>query len=101
MFGVLSNADRIRIVEELRGGERDVGTLQSVLEISRPRVSQHLALLKAHRLVEERREGRHVFYRLTVGELASWVLQGLDFVELEIKADLRKAIEEAVGQWQD
>ena len=58
LLGVLSHPHRIRIVEELRAGECDVKSLQELLGISHAGVSQHLALLRAHRLVEERREGR-------------------------------------------
>lgn len=101
LFGVLANADRIRIVEELRAGEKDVGTLHELVGISRPRVSQHLALMRAHRLVEERRDGRHVYYRLCVSALATWVTQGLDFVEHELRTEVREAIEEAARQWKD
>ncbi len=101
LFGVLANADRIRIVEELRSGEKDVGTLHELVGISRPRVSQHLGLMRAHRLVEERRDGRHVFYHLCVSELAGWVLQGLDFVEFDLKGEWREAIEQATREWRD
>lgn len=101
LFGVLSNPDRIRIVEELRHGEKDVGTLQALVGISRPRVSQHLSLMRAHRLVEERRDGRHVYYHLCVGRLAGWVLDGLDFVEIELKGGLRETLVEAARQWRE
>lgn len=60
LFGVVSNPDRVRIVEEPRGGERDVTTLQEALGCPAPRVSQHLSTLRAHRIVQERREGRRV-----------------------------------------
>lgn len=99
LFGVLANADRVRIVEELRSGEKDVGTLHELVGISRPRVSQHLALMRAHRLVEERREGRHVYYHLCVSALAGWVTQGLDFVEHDLRGEVREAIEEAARHW--
>ena len=49
----------------------------------------HLALLRAHRLVEERRDGRNHFYRLAHPYLADWILDALPFV------DIRKRLEEA------
>jgi DNA-binding transcriptional ArsR family regulator len=81
LFGVLSHPDRVRIVEELRGGERDVNSLQELLGVSHSRTSQNLAVLRLNRIVAERRDGRHVFYRLEQPELATWVLDGVRFLE--------------------
>lgn len=101
LFGVLANQHRIRIVEELRGGELDVNSLQQALGISHSSVSQHLAVLRSHRLVRERREGRHVFYRLSRPQLAAWILDGLDFLELEfdLGEKMRSAVEEVRSLW--
>lgn len=55
LFGVLSHPHSIRIIEELRAGEKDVGTLAQVLNIHSSSVSQHLAVMRAHRLIVERR----------------------------------------------
>ncbi|MBM3767337.1 MAG: helix-turn-helix transcriptional regulator [Acidobacteria bacterium] len=81
LFGVLSHPDRLRIVEELRGGERDVNSLQELLGVSHSRTSQNLAVLRLNRVVIERRDGRHVFYRLEQPELAAWILDGVRFLE--------------------
>lgn len=100
-LGVFSHPDRIRIVEELREGERDVNALQETLGVSHSRTSQNLAILRANRVVVERRDGRHVFYRLAHPEVADWVLGGLRFVEADL-ADVvqrRLAIEAARQVW--
>ncbi|MEM1433157.1 MAG: metalloregulator ArsR/SmtB family transcription factor [Pseudomonadota bacterium] len=81
MFKVIAHPDRIRLIEELRGDELDVNSLAQNLELPGTRVSQHLALLRAHRIVEERRDGRHHFYQLTQPELAPWIVDALAFVE--------------------
>lgn len=101
LFSVFSHPDRLRIVEELREGERDVNALQAALGVSHSRTSQNLAILRAHRLVAERREGRHVFYRLVTPEIARWVLDGLRFIEadLELTEQKRSAIEEVRQLW--
>lgn len=83
LLGALAHPQRIRIIEELGGGECDVNTLQQELGISHSGVSQNLAILRAHRLVIERREGRRVIYRLAHPDLAGWLLHGLDFLEHE------------------
>ncbi len=101
MFGVLSHPERIRIVEELRAGEKDVNTLCEGIGVRQPRVSQHLSTLKAHRMVQERREGRHVFYHLTQSEMAAWILEGLDFIEARLESAERRltAVDEARQLW--
>ncbi|MEP7367288.1 MAG: metalloregulator ArsR/SmtB family transcription factor [Acidobacteriota bacterium] len=101
LFGVLGNPHRVRLVEELRSGELDVNGLQQALGISHSSVSQHLAVLRAHRVVTERREGRHVFYRLTNAELAGWVRKGLDFIERDLNQEheIRSAVEQVRMIW--
>lgn len=73
LLKVLAHPQRLRIVQELDQQERNVGELQSRLRIASSGVSQHLGLLRAYRVVVERRAGRHVFYRLAQPELASWL----------------------------
>ncbi len=81
IFKLIAHPDRIRIIEEIRASEKDVNTLAETLELPGPRVSQHLSLLRAHRVVEERRDGRRHFYHLTQPEIAQWIVEGLAFVE--------------------
>jgi len=81
MFRLLSHPDRIRLIEELGSSEKDVNTLADAMQLPSARVSQHLAQLRAHRIVEERRAGRHHFYHLQQPDLAGWIVAGLDFIE--------------------
>jgi DNA-binding transcriptional ArsR family regulator len=102
LFGLLSNPNRVRLVEELsRKGELDVSSLETELGISHSAVSQHLSLLRAHRIVTERRDGRHVFYRLTQRRLADWVLSGIDFLQREFEQEVpvRDELEQARQYW--
>ena len=101
LFGVLSSPHRVRIVEELRTGEIDVNGLKNALQISHSHVSQHLAVLRTQRLVTERRQGRHVFYRLTDPRLAEWILNGLTFIEGGAGAawEIREAAEQVRQMW--
>ena len=99
IFKITANPDRIRIIEELRSGEKDVNTLVELLELPGPRVSQHLALMRAHRIVEERREGRHHYYHLLQPEIANWIIEGLAFVEGRLSAVSKTAISKARRQW--
>lgn len=99
-LGVLSHPQRIRIVAELREGECDVTTLQNALGISHSGVSQHLMVLRAHRIVAERKQGRQVFYRLLRPELASWLLASTEFLEADSEVrDLQAAIQKTRRDW--
>lgn len=77
LLGAIAHPRRIQIIEELRSGEKDVGTMQRVLGITHSNVSQHLAVLRAHRVVSEYRKGRQVVYSLTSPQLAEWLVEGM------------------------
>ena len=64
LFRVLGHPARVRILELLRDGERSVGTLQGELGLDSGGTSQHLAALRRIGLVESRREGTSVYYRI-------------------------------------
>ena len=61
---VLTDPKRLRLLHALRDGERTVGDLAAVLGIPLPNASQHLGVLRAAGLVDGRREGTSVRYRL-------------------------------------
>lgn len=100
-LSVISHPHRIRIIEELRDAERDVNSLQEALGISHSGVSQHLMVMRANRLVSERREGRRVFYQLRQPEIASWLMEATRFLEKDTAAavELRKAIDKTRKSW--
>lgn len=79
-FGALSNPLRVQIVEELRDRELTVNELQVALRVPHALVSQHLGVLRANRMVIERRQGKHVYYHLRHSELANIIKQCLTFV---------------------
>jgi len=100
-LGALSHPERVRICLELQSGEQEVSVLRQSLEISPSRLSQHLGLLKSHHIVRERKEGRRVLYRLENLSLASWLIQGLGFIEQESQrvGGLVAALERATQTW--
>ncbi|MEL6366068.1 MAG: metalloregulator ArsR/SmtB family transcription factor [Pseudomonadota bacterium] len=99
IFKAVGHADRIRMIEELRHGEKDVNSIAQTLQLPNPRVSQHLSLLRALRIVEERREGRRHIYHLIQPEIADWIVQGLAFVEGRMRALNAAAIDDARRLW--
>lgn len=66
----LGEAKRLMIIHALREGERGVGELAASLGLPQPTVSQHLALLRERGLVLPRREGNHIYYRLSSPKIA-------------------------------
>jgi ArsR family transcriptional regulator len=60
----LANESRLRIVDRLSQGECSVGELTDLIGLDRSTVSKHLALLRAHGIVLDRREGNVVYYTL-------------------------------------
>lgn len=62
---VLGHPLRLRLLEVLEGGEHHVTDLVNASGASQALVSQHLAILRAEGVVGARRDGLHVFYRIT------------------------------------
>lgn len=69
LFRTLGHPARVRILEVLRDGEQSVGALQEALELDSGGTSQHLAALRRIGIVESRREGTSVFYRVADQEV--------------------------------
>jgi len=60
----LANESRLMIVDRLSRGECSAGDLTRLIGSDQTTVSKHLAVLRAHGIVEDRREGSVVYYRL-------------------------------------
>ena len=60
----LANESRLMIVDRLSRGECSAGDLTRLIGSDQTTVSKHLAVLRAHGIVEDRREGSVVMYRL-------------------------------------
>ena len=64
LFQALADATRLRILGLLLTGEVCVCDIHESLKISQPKASRHLAYLRRAGLVEARREGLWMYYRL-------------------------------------
>ena len=62
IFQALAHPTRIAIIELLGGGELSAGDLIAKLNMEQANVSQHLTVLRAKRLVINRKSGNQVFY---------------------------------------
>ena len=63
-FKALADEGRLALLSALQRGEKSVGELAEATGRSQPNVSQHLASLTHAGLVEARRDGNRVFYRI-------------------------------------
>jgi ArsR family transcriptional regulator len=64
LFRVLGHPLRIRILELLHDGERTVRDLQTELDLDSSGTSQHLAALRQQGVLDSRRAGTSVYYRI-------------------------------------
>jgi DNA-binding transcriptional ArsR family regulator len=62
---VLTDPKRLMLLDTLRTGDRSVGDLAAAIGVTLPNASQHLAVLRSAGLVEGRRSGVTVVYRLS------------------------------------
>jgi DNA-binding transcriptional ArsR family regulator/rhodanese-related sulfurtransferase len=65
----LSNPHRLEILELLAEGERCVEDIAEITGITIANASQHLGVLRASRMVEIRRDGNNIHYRLADGKV--------------------------------
>jgi ArsR family transcriptional regulator, lead/cadmium/zinc/bismuth-responsive transcriptional repressor len=63
-FGLLADANRLRILSVLASQEWCVSDLATAMGMNESAVSHQLKTLRSLRLVSYRKQGRHVFYRL-------------------------------------
>ncbi len=64
VFKALSHPIRIKIVQNLLSGEKCVCELLQFVEFSQPNLSQHLKILKEAGIVEHRKVGSNMHYRI-------------------------------------
>jgi ArsR family transcriptional regulator len=65
----LAHEGRLEVLCQLIDGELSVGEIEARLGMPQAKVSQLLMRLRAEGLVEARRDGRRVLYRLQSGEI--------------------------------
>ncbi|BAH55797.1 MULTISPECIES: ArsR/SmtB family transcription factor [Rhodococcus] len=80
-FRMLADPTRLHILWILTRGEADVTALIEQTGGSRTAVSQHLAKLRFTGLVDTRKEGRRVIYRIHDGHLSRLILEGINHAD--------------------
>lgn len=76
-FNLLSDPTRLRSLLLLQQeGELCVCEFTHTLQMVQPKISRHLALLRKHNIVSDRREGLWIYYQLHK-DLPAWAIQTL------------------------
>jgi ArsR family transcriptional regulator len=103
VFQALAHPTRLAIVEQLREGELSAGTLMERLGLEQANASQHLAVLRAKRVLMNRKVGNQVFYSVRdplIGQVLDTMKQYffqqlsegkalLDEIKAEIKGEIK------------
>jgi ArsR family transcriptional regulator len=99
LFKALADPNRLRIVNILSHRDLCVCDLQSVLGLSQPFISRHLAYLRRAGLVKDRREGPRVCYSLALddalGRALDSLLRAAGHDSLTFQSDLQALLERA------
>lgn len=91
----LSDEQRIRILMMLRAGELCVCQIVEVLGLAPSTVSKHLSVLDVAGLVDSRKEGRWMHYRLPGGKAGAFVAPVLAWLEEVLRRDGSALADEA------
>ncbi len=73
LLKTLAHPMRLMLVCTLVEGEYSVSQLEETLDIHQPNLSQQLTVLRDANIVETRRDGKQIFYRLTAEKAAQLV----------------------------
>jgi DNA-binding transcriptional ArsR family regulator len=66
---VLASPKRLEILYTLKDSEMTAGDLAKAVDVTMPNLSQHLSLMKQHGLVESRKEGLNMYYRVASDQI--------------------------------
>lgn len=68
-LAAMANPKRLVVMCTLLGGEKSVGDLAEIVQLSPAALSQHLGKMRALKLVTTRREGQTIYYTLASTEV--------------------------------
>src|SRR5215472_8980364 len=88
----LGHAHRVELLEHLGQGERSVEDLAARSGLTVANASRHLQLLRRAALVEGRRDGKRIFYRLAGEDMVVRLLHALSEVGERNSAEIARVI---------
>ena len=69
LMKILSSEKRLMILCQLVSGEKSVGTLAELLDMREASTSQQLSVLRREGLVDTRRDGQVIYYKLSRADI--------------------------------
>ena len=81
LFRSFSDTSRVRILSVLTEREENVGSLAGLVGISESAISHHLRSLRQMGLVQTRRDGKEIYYRVDDDHLISLFRAGVKHVK--------------------
>ncbi len=78
ILSALGDPERLRLLQLIAPGEICVSDLVETTGARSTTVSQRLRLLRDHDLVRTRREGKHIYYRLTDDHVVALLRSAID-----------------------
>ncbi|MEQ1962025.1 metalloregulator ArsR/SmtB family transcription factor [Xenorhabdus khoisanae] len=94
---VLGNTHRLTLLECLSGSEQSVECLSELSGLSIANTSQHLQHLKRSGVLQSRKVGKHVFYRLGNGPVMDIITAIQKYAEFN-RAEMRRLIDDMNNQ---
>lgn len=83
LFRAFGDTSRVRIMSALLDGEKNVGTLASLIGISESAVSHHMRGFRQLHIVRARRNGKEVYYSVVDPHIVTLFQQGVDHIKAE------------------
>jgi ArsR family transcriptional regulator len=89
---------RLKIIDELRTGEKSVNELAKATGLNQPNVSQHLAVLRNKKIVKTRKVGNNTFYTISNRKIfeAFDIVLDVIFEQLSDNEDMVMKLRESV-----
>lgn len=93
IFKVISDSNRLKILEMLRGGELCQCEIVPIIDQSQPTVSRHLRLLEEAGLIRSRREGVRMIYEI----VDPHIYNVIDAIDAEMTRLISEEITKKIG----
>jgi len=97
LFKAMGHPSRVQILEYLSSGERCVCDIISELGLEQSNVSQHLAVLRRENLIESRKQGLQVMYRIKHLEILAVLQKAQELIANEVNDNHRLMQESGTG----
>ena len=95
IFKALGNEARLQIIQTLMIKEHNVTDLTTISKKDQTTISRHLTTLTNAGIIDQKRVGRNIFYRIISTEMKKWLEACIDTKEKETEeSKLRNKIQE-------